>query len=279
MDENNQNIGTVTVEEPVDNADIMAQMMEEYDAQQEQAPEETPSETDTDDGDLEVVEEPIGEETEPETDTPDEDTTDGATETEPATKTPQTSKQNQAFKQMRQEVETYKATAEANEAYAKVIKEIAQANGITPDELIKNYNDKKNQEAADKAGIPVETYNKINELEAEVQALRNRPIEEKFNSQIETLIGKYKLSNEDVSAFFLEAADNGFDLTKVKDVEKVYEFLNVDKVINKKEQERLEHKEKVKKQAPLPPTTTTEVEVDEEAEVQKMLERFGAWNG
>lgn len=277
MDEN-QNVGTVTIEEPTNNADIMAQMMEEYNSQQAAAQEPAP-ETDTDDGDLEVIEEPITEEEpETETETPEEDNPEDVPETDTG-KTQQSSKQNQAFKQMRQEVENYKATAQANEAYANVIKEIAKANGITPDELVKSYNDKKNKEAADKAGIPVETYNKINELQAEVEALRNKPIEEKFNSQIETLINKHKLNNDDVMKFFNDAAENGFDLTKVKDVEKVYEFLNVDKVINKKEQERLEQKEKIKKQAPLPPTSTTEVEIDEDAEVQKMLEKFGAWNG
>ena len=277
MDEN-QNVGTVTIEEPTNNADIMAQMMEEYDSQQaaaaEQAPEQdtapeadeaqdTP-EPEEDDGDLEVIEEPIS------------DTESG---TESGTQTTQSSKTNQAFKQMRQEVENYKAMAQANDAYANVIKEIAKANGITPDELVKNYNDKKNQEAADKAGISVETYNKINELEAEVQALRNKPIEEKFNSEIDNLIKKYNLNDEAISQFFREASENGFDLTKVKDIGKVYDFLNVDKVINKKEQERLEQKEKVKKQAPLPPTSTTEVEIDEDAEVKAMLEKHGAWNG
>jgi hypothetical protein len=180
---------------------------------------------------------------------------------------------------MRQEMEAYKAQAQQNANFANVIKEIAEANGITPDELIQNYNDRKAAQEAEKQGIPVEVYKKLNALEQEVQMLRAQPIEEKFNNQMNSLISKYSLQEQDVKDFYLQAHENGFDLTKVKDIEKVYNFLNVDKVINQKEQERLEQKEKIKKQAPLPPTTTTAVEVDEDAEIKAMLEKRGAWNG
>lgn len=274
MENENQDLGTVSIQEAgMSNADIMAQMMEEY--------EPTPAPT------VETVDEPDFDETEdlPEVTEEDFTTTDGdveetSTAEEDTTVKPtvQSSKTNEAFKQMRQDMETYKAQAQQNASYANIIKEIAETNGITPEELIQNYNDRKAAQEAEKQGIPVEVYKKLNALEQEVQMLRAKPIEEKFNNQMNSLISKYNLQEQDVKDFYLQAHENGFDLTKVKDIEKVYSFLNVDKVINQKEQERLEQKEKIKKQAPLPPTTTTAVEVDEDAEIKAMLEKRGAWN-
>lgn len=273
MENENQDLGTVTVEEAgMSNADIMAQMMEDYKPEPVASVEDmfAPEAEETDD--LPEVTEEDGVTTEDVDETP-------VIQEEPEVKTPQSSKTNEAFKQMRQEMEAYKAQAQQNASFANVIKEIAEANGITPEELINNYNDRKATQEAEKQGIPVEVYKKLNALEQEVQMLRAKPIEEKFNLQMNSLIEKYKLEEDAVKDFYLQAHENGFDLTKVKDIEKVYNFLNVDKVINKKEQERLEQKEKIKKQAPLPPTTTTAVEVDEEAEIKAMLEKRGAWNG
>ena len=68
-----------------------------------------------------------------------------------------------------------KQEAEANNEYAKVIKEIAEANGITPQELIKNYREKQAEKEADKAGIPVEVYKKLNSLEQEITTLKTQP--------------------------------------------------------------------------------------------------------
>lgn len=272
----NQDLGTITVEEAgMSNADIMAQMMEEYEptpapnVEEVVAPETDELEEVTEADGTEIVEEPTETVVEPET----------TTTTALPTEETQVSKSDAAFKRMRQEAEAYKAQAEQNASYASVIKEIAQANGITPEELIKNYNDKKAAQEAEKQGIPVEVYNKLQALEQEVQVLRNKPIEEKFNTQINDLVKKYNLDEVAVGEFYKQAHENGFDLLKVKDIEKVYSFLNVDKVINQKEQERLEQKEKIKKQAPLPPTTTAQVEVDEDAEVEAMLKKRGAWNG
>ena len=279
MENENQNIGTVTVEEPVSNADIMAQMMADYEAEKPAADtvvEEVADDTD----DLEEVTEADGTNVEVETEEVQEETTTTQTEQEPKAEAKgQSSKADVAFKRMRQEAETYKAQAQQNASYASVIKEIAEANGITPDELIKNYNDRKAAQEAEKQGIPVEVYKKLNALEQEVQVLRTKPLIEKFDTQINNLVKKYDLSDEDVNDFYKQANENGFDLTKVKDIGKVYEFFNVDKVLNKKEQERLEQKEKIKKQAPLPPTTTAAVEVDEDAEIEAMLKKRGAWNG
>ena len=276
MENENQDLGTVTVEEAgMSNADIMAQMMADYEPTPAPSVEDAvlpqPEETD----DLPEVTEEDGIVAEDVEETP---ATQEEQKPEPEVKS-QSSKTNEAFKQMRQEMEAYKAQAQQNANFANVIKEIAEANGITPEELIQNYNDRKATQEAEKQGIPVEVYKKLNALEQEVQMLRAKPIEEKFNSQMNSLIEKYKLEEDAIKDFYVQAHENGFDLTKVKDIEKVYNFLNVDKVINQKEQERLEQKEKIKKQAPLPPTTTTAVEVDEDAEIKAMLERRGAWNG
>lgn len=274
MENENQDLGKVTIEEPVSNADIMAQMMADY--------EPTPAPA------VEDVLEPEVEDTEELEEVTEADGVEEVVEEVPAVETPtvkeatevtQPSKSDAAFKRMREEAASYKAQAEQNASYASVIKEIAQANGITPEELIKNYNDRKMEQEAEKQGIPVEVYSKLQALEQEVQVLRSKPIEEKFNSQMNGLIGKYNLDEAAVTEFYQQAHENGFDLLKVKDIEKVYSFLNVDKVINQKEQERLEQKEKIKKQAPLPPTTTTRVEVDEDAEIEAMLKKRGAWNG
>lgn len=273
MENENQDLGTVTVEEAgMSNADIMAQMMADYEPTPAASVEDAvlPQSDETDD--LPEVTEEDGTTAEDVEEMP-------ATQEEPEVKSPQSSKTNEAFKQMRQEMEAYKTQAQQNASFANVIKEIAEANGITPEELIQNYNDRKAAQEAEKQGIPVEVYKKLNALEQEVQQLRAKPIEEKFNNQMTNLISKYNLQEEAVNEFYLQAHENGFDLTKVKDIEKVYNFLNVDKVINQKEQERLEQKEKIKKQAPLPPTTTTAVEVDEDAEIKAMLEKRGAWNG
>lgn len=260
MEENQK----VTIQEPnPSNADIMAQMMSEYEAETPVTEPEVETETVTEEPELETV----------------ETVEDVATEEPVVEKEAQSSKTNQAFKQMREQMEAYKQTATQNEAYAKVIKEIAEANGITPDQLIQNYQDKKATQEAEKIGIPVEVYNKLNTLESEVKTLRNKPIEDKFNADIDSLVKQYNLQDDELRAFFVEANANGFDLTKVKSISKVYEFLNVDKVINKKEQERLEQKEKIRKQAPLTPTNTAAVEVNEDDEIQKMLEKHGAWNG
>lgn len=274
MENENQDLGTVSVQEAgMSNADIMAQMMAEYEPTPAASVEDAVLSQSEETDDLPEVTEEDGTTAEEVDETP-------ATQEEPEVKTtPQSSKTNEAFKQMRQEMEAYKAQAQQNANFANVIKEIAETNGITPEELIQNYNDRKAAQEAEKQGIPVEVYKKLNALEQEVQMLRAQPIEEKFNNQMNSLINKYNLQEDAVKDFYLQAHENGFDLTKVKDIEKVYNFLNVDKVISQKEQERLEQKEKIKKQAPLPPTTTTAVEVDEDAEIKAMLEKRGAWNG
>ena len=152
----NQDLGTITVEEAgMSNADIMAQMMAEYEptpvpaVEEVIAPETDELEEVTEEDGTETVEETTEQPTEavvePET----------TTTTAPTTEETQTSKSDAAFKRMRQEAEAYKAQAEQNANYANVIKEIAQANGVTPDELIKSYNDRKAAQEAEKQGIPV----------------------------------------------------------------------------------------------------------------------------
>lgn len=268
MENENQDTGTITVETPVNNADIMAQLMDDY------TPETEPNETETEP----EVETDASTETDVQDDDLPEVTEENVDEVDEPDLT-ETTKANQAFKQMRENVQRYKQEAEANNEYAKVIKEIAEANGITPQELIKNYREKQAEKEADKAGIPVEVYKKLNSLEQEVTTLKTQPLIDNFNKQIDTLIQKYSLKDVDIQQFFAEANANGFDLTKVKDIEKVYSFLNVDKVIEKKEQKRLEQKEKIKSQAPITPTTSTKVEVNDDEEVENMLKKYGAWNG
>ena len=164
MENENQDIGTVTTEEVVTNSDIMAQLLAEYDEEKAKTAETEPVQEVEETDDLEEVTEADGvvEETEEVEDTTTEPATKNVETTEE--KPVQSSKTNEAFKQMRQEVEGYKAKMKEYESYAQVIKEIAEANGSTPEEVIKNYNDRKAEKEAEKQGIPVEVYKEINEL-------------------------------------------------------------------------------------------------------------------
>lgn len=244
-------------------ADIMAQAFAEDDSSSSVTQTETQNtvENESQEPDLEVVD------------------TSNVQESTENNNTVQKNTPDQAFANMRRQVDAYKQQAMQNQQYANIIEEIARNNGVTPQQLIQTYNEQKMSKEAEKQGVPVEVYKELQELKSTVQTLQSKPIEEKFNSQMEKLISTYQLNQDDVQDFFIRSRENGFDLTKVQDLEQVYKFLNINKILNDKEQKRLEQKEKINKQTPLTPQNTTTVVVDEDKEVEQFLKSKGAWNG
>lgn len=161
-------------------------------------------------------------------------------------------KRNQAFQAMRQK-------AQENEKAAGLVKKIAEANGITVEEVMQRFEEQQLQKQAQDQNVPVDVIKRLNTLEQENQKLTQQTKAEKFDSQVKSTIDKYGLKNDDVQNVFKYMADNGYvrqnDLPSIS-FEDAYFLANRDTIIEKQveqaRQKELEEKQKRQQSSAIP---------------------------
>src|SRR6185312_1314000 len=199
----------------------------------------------------EVIEE-VETETETELDEVDvEESTDEKVEEEtPDIHNADEEKRNSAFAQLRRERD------EATKL-AGFLKRIADENGTSVEDMMKQYEESRLQQQAEQQNVPVEVLQKLNKLEQENEQIRNQTFTERFNNQVSQTMEKYKASNEELEATFKYAADNGLvDSLKNGSMtfEAAYRLAHMDSIIEKQVQnalqENLTQKKKRQQEAP-----------------------------
>lgn len=143
---------------------------------------------------------------------------------------------NEAFATLRKERDSFKK-------YADVIMNIAEKNGITPDELVKNFENKRLEEEAKNQNVPVDVLKRLQSLEAENERIRNEQFSKQFNESVDKTKQEFGLSEQDVTATIDFMVKNGF-ADKIS-FEQAYKLANFDTIMTKaKEQAQQEYLEK-----------------------------------
>lgn len=223
----------------------------------------------------EVEEETPEQEEEEEEETPEEEE---ESEPEQQEEEPQfqNEKQNRAFADMRRQLEEAKK-------YQGFLNQIAEQNGMTPDDIMKQYEERQIENQAKETGVPVEFMKRLNSLEQENEISKQREFETRFNTEVSQVVEKHGLKQEDVDKVIDYMAENRLDprVTPVK-FEDAYFLANKDTILAKEReqanQEYLSNKKKRQNTSAVPSGTSdspnTEA-ADIEADVLAYLKEQG----
>lgn len=165
----------------------------------------------------------------------------------------QDSKQNQAFARMRKELESEKKLS-------SFVKQIAEQQGVSPEELMNAYEERRLEAEAKEQNVPVDVLKRIRSLEEENTTAKKQAFNERFNREVSEVQNKYNLDQEGMDEVFRFMAENGYanqDGTTNISFEDAYILSNKDSFLEKaKEDGRQEYlKEKKKKQQKAAPDT------------------------
>lgn len=247
--------------------------LEQFQAEFEQEWEEQEQET-TQDETEEVIEETeitdeevVGDEEEVEPE-------DSSSDEEPETiHDPDADKRNRAFADMRRQLEETKK-------YEAFLKNLAEQSGTTPEELMNRYEERKIEQEAKDKGVPVDVYKRLSELEQRDVEREQQILAERFNSEVERVIEKENLTEEDVENVFKHMAQEGLivDGRPAIPFEQAYKLANLETIVEKSKkeavQDNLEQKRKRQQSSAIPSgasVTPTSNELSDE-DVDKILE-------
>lgn len=265
---------------------------------------EFPEEPETSDADVSVAEENSDAETA--TDLPVENTQSGD-EAEPAGAEEQSEPEvesndpsSEVFDDLSQQVkgrqspETNRAFAEMRrklkeaEKAQKFLQRIAEESGLTMDQLVASYEQRRAEQEAQKMGISPEIYQRIQRIEQENRELKKQSRMERFFGQVDSVKAKYGMTDEEIDRTFKFIGQQGlFDPeTKVPviDFEQAYKLANFDSLLQRKmeeaRQQMLAEKKRRQQQAAVPHTgvsaaTTAQSTGWTDEEVDKELARMG----
>lgn len=157
---------------------------------------------------------------------------------------------DQAFAEMRRQVEKY-------EPLAKWVEQLAIQQGFSnPKELIDAFEKQRLAREAEEKGVPVDVYERLNRLEQENKAKEEALIAERFNNEVETTKEKYKLTDEQINEVFRFMGQNHYISEQGHPLipfEHAYVLANKDNLIQQAEergrQSYLEEKRKQQQQA------------------------------
>jgi hypothetical protein len=219
----------------------------DFDAMQKEFEASYQEEGDTSDEEKETVEDTTVEE---ETDVEEkpEETTEVETDSEPETKVLQTEEQNRAFAEMRRKLQE-----EAK--YAALVRNIAEQNGISPDEVLNRFEQKQLEQQAEQQKVPVEVLQRMQKLEQENEMTKQESFKAQFNAQVNETVKNHNLTQADVEKVFAESQKQGIDLRSVP-FETAYKLINLDNLVKKEvessRQKELEAKKKRQTTSALP---------------------------
>jgi len=201
--------------------------------------------------------------------TVDEDSTEEP-ETEPAVNDPNEHKRNDAFKKLREERDKL---AESD----KFLGELATQYGLTKEQLIQRYKDEADKKQAQKEGMTPEQYKKMNELQKEVEEIKENRRKEIFNYEAQKVSDKFNLSDKQMVELFDYASASKIDiLNNPALLEFAYRAKNYDNAVEQGRQKQLEtSKQRRAKSVGQTGTKKSTVPVDErklmEAEIDAYL--------
>lgn len=165
------------------------------------------------------------------------------TEKEPEVKeTATTSETNQ---QSAQETETektnpmhdlrqrYSSTKKEADGYRDLLQRIADAKGLSIDQLKDQIQMDEDRKKAEKLGVTPEVQRTLREQQDKIDALERRYREENFNNRLADFRRNYSLTDKQLKDFALQARNAGIDiLNPGVDMTVVYRSLNYDKLMN-----------------------------------------------
>lgn len=169
---------------------------------------------------------------------------------------PDVHKRNEAFKKLREEKEKL-------EQSDKFLTELASQYGLTKDELVEKFNNDRVKKEAEQKGIPLEQYKKMQQLEQEVQTIKQRYAQETFNYEAERLVQKYNIPANQIDGLFQQIGALGLDvINNPKLLEVAYKALNYDVALQKGRQAQLEETKKRRETTASPSLGTKGTNVD-----------------
>lgn len=150
-------------------------------------------------------------------------------------------KRNAAFAELRRK-------AEENEKYAKVIQGLADKHGMTPEEVLQQYEDSQLETQAEREGVPVDVLKRIRSLETENQSAKQEAFLSQFQAQIDETMSKYGATDEQVRATFDFAIKNGIDFENMPvTFEAAYKLAHLDEITEKRVKDAIQQDLSVKK--------------------------------
>lgn len=155
-------------------------------------------------------------------------------EEEPAVNDPDEHKRNEAFKQLREERDKL---AESD----KFLSDLAAQYGLSKEELVQRYRDEANKKQAEKEGMTPEQYQKMQELQKEVEEIKLNRRKEVFNYEAQKISDKYQLSEKEMVELFDYAQSNKIAiLDNPTLLEFAYRAKNYDNALEQGRQKQLE---------------------------------------
>lgn len=101
--------------------------------------------------------------------------------------------------------------AEQNEAMAKWVQDLATKQGFTdPDQLINEFNKQQLAKEAQEKGVPVDVYERLQQLETENKQKDEVAFQERFNNEVASTKDKYSLNDSQIQETFTFMAQRGF---------------------------------------------------------------------
>ena len=206
----------------------------ELDAQFAAEPEAEPVESTEEVSETQEQEPEVQSDPEENIETVDEDYADYEEEEEDAVNDPDEHKRNEAFKNLREERDKL---AESD----KFLTELATQYGLTKEELIKRYKDEANKKQAEKEGMTPEQYQKMQELQKEVEEIKLNRRKEVFNYEAQKVSDKFNLSEKQMVELFDYASANKIDiLNNPALLEFAYRAKNYDNALEQGRQQQLQ---------------------------------------
>jgi hypothetical protein len=158
-------------------------------------------------------------------------------------------KRNAAFKQLREERDKL---AESD----KFLSDLAAQYGLSKEQLVERYRNEANKKQAEKEGMTPEQYQKMQELQKEVEEIKLNRRKEVFNYEAQKVSDKYNLSEKQMVELFDYATSNGIAiLDNPVLLEFAYRAKNYDTALEQGRQKQLETTKK-RRQTSMGPTGT-----------------------
>ena len=159
---------------------------------------------------------------------------------------------------------------------AAFIEQFAAENGMTVEELQKNYQERKLAQEAEQQGVPVDVLKRLKSVEMENQQIKEQAQMQTFNQQVNSTLEKYNGTPENFEATLQYAAENGLiDALKGGAItfEAAYKLAHMDTLIETTKkaavQENLATRKRRQQEATIPAGGAADVPADFDESVKK----------
>jgi hypothetical protein len=182
---------------------------------------------------------------------------------------PDMHKRNEAFKKLREEKEKL-------EQSDRFLDELAIQYGLTKTELMAKFKEDKMKKEAEKSGLPLDQFKRMQELETEVATIKQKYQTEAFNFEAERLVQRYNIPANEVTKIFEQIGALGLDvLANPKLLEVAYKALNYESALERGRQTQLQETVKRRQTTASPSLGTKGTNVDtSETDMDSEIDAF-----